>query len=127
MMAGRGSVKVCRSRSVAIVSKMPKRTWQLNYKSISKESCVSILGEVRGELPDPGTQHFRACLQLRNQPDFLLQRPQKSILVKLRCQLVLKLSMPRSVTERITKMTPPGPYNWHFRFSSQQSHSDGSM
>jgi hypothetical protein len=49
----KGSVKACRSRSVAVVSKMRKRTWQLNYKCISKESCVSIPREVRGELPEP--------------------------------------------------------------------------
>jgi hypothetical protein len=52
MMAGKGNVKVCRSRSVAVVSKMPKRTWQVNYGCISKESCVSILREVRGESPE---------------------------------------------------------------------------
>jgi hypothetical protein len=32
---------------------MPKRAWLLNYKRILKESCVSILREVRGELPEP--------------------------------------------------------------------------
>src|ERR1022692_224693 len=53
-MAGRGSVKVLRSRFVAAVSKTPRRTWQLNYKRRSNESCVSILGEVRGELREPG-------------------------------------------------------------------------
>ena len=45
-----GSVKVRRPRSVAAVSKMPKRTWQLNYKRRSKEYCVSILREVRAWL-----------------------------------------------------------------------------
>jgi len=45
---------------------MPKRIWQLNYKRISKESCVSILREVRGELPEPGGQHFWDFLQPRN-------------------------------------------------------------
>ena len=63
MMAGRGSVKVCRSRSGAVVSTMPKKTWQVNYKRISKESCVSIPREVRGELPEP-SKHFWDFLQL---------------------------------------------------------------
>jgi hypothetical protein len=56
-MAGRGYVKVCRSRSVAVVSKMPKRTWQVNYRCISKESCGTVLREVRGELPENGPIH----------------------------------------------------------------------
>src|SRR5580693_9340878 len=37
---------------MAIVSKMLRRTWQLNYKYISKQSCVSIVRETCGELPD---------------------------------------------------------------------------
>jgi proteasome lid subunit RPN8/RPN11 len=31
---------------------MPRKTWQVNYRFISKDSCVTILGEVRGELPE---------------------------------------------------------------------------
>src|ERR1017187_5459760 len=58
MTDGRGSLKACRSRFVAVVSKMPKRTWQLNYKCISKESCVSILRGARGKLPEPGLATF---------------------------------------------------------------------
>jgi hypothetical protein len=50
-MAGKGYVKVFRSRSVAVASKTPKRIWQMNYWCTLKESCVSILREVRGELP----------------------------------------------------------------------------
>ena len=54
-MAGKGYVRVWQSLSMAVVSKMPKKTWQLNYKRILKESCVSILREVRVELPEPIT------------------------------------------------------------------------
>jgi hypothetical protein len=36
---------------------------QVNYKRRSKESCVSILREVRGELPEPGVQRFWDFLQ----------------------------------------------------------------
>ena len=63
-MAGRGSAKVRRSRSVAVVSKMRKRTWQLNYRRTSKESYVSIPKELRGELPEPCSQPF--CEQPRD-------------------------------------------------------------
>jgi hypothetical protein len=52
MTDGRASVKACPSRSMAVVSKMPKRTSQRNYKCSSKQSCVSILREERGELPE---------------------------------------------------------------------------
>jgi hypothetical protein len=31
---------------------MRKTTWQLNYKPRSKKSCVTILQEVRSELPE---------------------------------------------------------------------------
>jgi hypothetical protein len=55
MTDGRGSVKACRSQSRAVVSKMPRTTWQLNYKCISKESCASILREERGELLERAT------------------------------------------------------------------------
>src|SRR5690242_18031769 len=47
MMAGKGYVRVYRSLSVAVASKMPKRTWQKNYRCISKESSESILRELR--------------------------------------------------------------------------------
>src|ERR1700730_16577072 len=58
MTDGRGSVRAFRSLSRAVVSKMPKRTWQLNYKRISKNSCVSILRKARGELPEPARNIF---------------------------------------------------------------------
>ena len=60
-MAGKGYVRVWRSPSVAVVSKMPKRTWQVNYKCISKESCVSILRAVHGELPDSFSRLHSGC------------------------------------------------------------------
>jgi hypothetical protein len=53
MTAGRASLSrlgVLRSPSVAVVSRMREKTWQLNYKSRSKKSCVTILRKVRGEL-----------------------------------------------------------------------------
>ena len=39
-MAGRDAAKVRRSRSMAVASKMPRRTWQLNYRRTSKEFCA---------------------------------------------------------------------------------------
>src|SRR5580704_17184223 len=60
MTDGRGSARACQSRSVAVVSKMPKRIWQLNYKRTSTKFYVSILRRARGELPEPdGTTFLR--------------------------------------------------------------------
>jgi hypothetical protein len=57
---------LCKSLSVTVRGSSfedAKKTWQLNYKRISKESCVSIPREVRGELPEP-SKHFWDFLQL---------------------------------------------------------------
>ena len=43
---------------------MPKRTWQLNYLCVSKESSVSILRTVRGELP----HRFLLAFTLASEP-----------------------------------------------------------
>ena len=51
-MAGKGSVGVCRSPFAAVVSKMPKRTWQVSSRCISKESSVGILRKVHGKSRD---------------------------------------------------------------------------
>jgi hypothetical protein len=55
--------------TVAVVSKMRKRTWQLNYKPRSKKSCVTILRKVLGELPE------RLSTALRWQNHFICLSP----------------------------------------------------
>jgi hypothetical protein len=44
MTAGRAYAKVCHSPFVAIVSKMPRKIWQVSYNFILKNSYVSMLG-----------------------------------------------------------------------------------